>query len=502
MQTDGCMLFTVAEKLMLAADTYPCQWSYREKGISGEIQLERSRTPAGEMFDAPGTWVEGEGHRSFQPHEDTADILRGRFRSGYEMVLLDVGIQHLLPERSWVHGRMALAGATVPRTLVFDSARFQVGGLTELAGVYPVKNAPPALLGSGAVIGATWDAELSTQSWTTSGGDNLEFDFNATMDHDRGYGFELSSAPVITVSGNPRSAEDWMRQYVRPLAEITTLATLRPQPVSWVTLYHTEKNSLAQLIPDWVPDREVVHLPVQVFAADIAQQPYDAASTDASHLISQNSGTLIRLGPDGATLPDLLAGWQSLQDTYITFFDYLTTALRASMNPKSRFLALVPALEGFHLARHGDGPIPAKDFKKQRTDVLRRIRDLDGVDQDDVEFLKKWLGVYGSYQLADRLRVIVNQELGEGLRERIRARTDPIPGSLVGLIDRPDDVWAIMGTARNRIAHGLDNQPSSAQLTALTRLAHTVAIGASLNLLGVPDTVLCAAIDDGRWPMT
>jgi hypothetical protein len=486
---------------MLTADTHPCQWSYREKGIAGEIRLEGSRTPTGEMFDAPGTWVEGESHRSFQPHEDTAHILRGRLRSGYEIVLLDVGIQHLLPERSWVHGRMALGGATVPGTLMFDSARFQVGGLTELAGVYPVKNALPEAMSSDAMISAIWNTALATQSWTTSCGDNLELDFTATIDHDRGYGFALSSAPVVTVSGSPRSADDWMRKYVRPLAEITTLATLRAQPVSWVTLYHTAKNSLAQLIPDWVHDREVVHIPVQVFAADIAQQPYDAASTDTSHLISRNSGTLIRLGPDGATLPDLLAGWQNLQCTYVTFFDYLTTALRASMSPKSRFLALVPALEGFHLARHGDGPITAKDFKKQRKDVLRRIRDLDGVDQGDVEFLKKWLGVYGSYQLADRLRVIVDQELGEGLRERIRANTDPIPGSLVGLVDRPDDVWSIMGTARNRIAHGLDNQPSSAQLAALTRLAHTVAVGASLKLLGVPDTVLCAAIDDDRWPM-
>jgi hypothetical protein len=108
---------------------------------------------------------------------------------------------------------------------------------------------------------------------------------------------------------------------------------------------------------------------------------------------------------------------------------------------------------------------------------------------------------HGSYQLADRLRVIVDQELGEGLRERIRARTDPIPESLTSLVSQPEDVWAVMGTVRNRIAHGSDKQPSSTQLGALTRLAHTVAIGASLNLLGVPDTVLCAAIDQGRWPV-
>jgi hypothetical protein len=49
--------------------------------------------------------------------------------------------------------------------------------------------------------------------------------------------------------------------------------------------------------------------------------------TEASHLISSDIGALIHLGPDGATLPDLLGGWQSLHITYATFFDYLTTAL-------------------------------------------------------------------------------------------------------------------------------------------------------------------------------
>jgi ApeA N-terminal domain 1 len=326
-------------------------------------------------------------------------------------------------------------------------------------------------------------------------------DHCVNADHGRWYSFALSSAPVITVSGRPRSAEDWMRQYVRPLAEITTLATLRSQPVSWVTLHHTAKEFPGRLFAGGTPHHEPKDLPVQLFAADIAQQPYDAAPMEAPYLISHDTGTLIRLGPDGATLPDLLAGWQSLQTTYITFFDYLTTALRASMSTKSRFLVLVPALEGFHLAKHGDGPIPKEDFKKQRKAVLQRIGDLDGVNPGDVDFLTKWLSVYGSYQLADRLRVIVDQELGEGLRERVRARIDPIPESLSSLVDQPEDVWAVMDTARNRIAHGSDNQPTSAQLAALTRLAHTVAIGAALNLLGVPDTVLCAAIDQSQWPV-
>jgi hypothetical protein len=43
------------------------------------------------------------------------------------------------------------------------------------------------------------------------------------------------------------------------------------------------------------------------------------------------------------------------------------------------------------------------------------------------------------YQLAERLRAIVDQELSEGLRERVRARVDPVPESLSGLVEQPVD---------------------------------------------------------------
>ena len=452
------------------------------------------------MFDAPGTSTEGERLISFEPHEDNQEILRAWLRSGNQAVLLNVQIQHLLPQESRVQGQMALIGWRMPDNLLFDTVRFQVGGLTELAGVYPLKSITlPKTLDSDAVLSATWNAEMTTQVWTTDSGDCVELNFTATTEVERWYSFAVSSAPVMTVSGKPRSAEEWMRQYVRPLAEITTLATLRPQSVSWVTLEYPAKVSPG-LLPDvGQPRHDSYTLSAQLFAADIVQQPYEAAPTENSHLISYDMGSLIRLGPDGAALPTLLGGWRSLQTAFGTFFDYLTTALRANMSTKSRFLALVPALEGFHLAKYGDGPMPRKVFQKQRKAVLKRIGELDGADQSDVDFLKTWLNAYGSYQLAHRLRVIVDQELGEGLRQRIHAMTNPVPESLSRLVDRPEDVWTVMGTARNRIAHGGDKQPSLEQLTSLTRLAHTVAIGAALHLLGVPDTVLCAAIDQNRW---
>ena len=476
----------VVKKLIVPPGTYPCQWRYRDQVVSGQLRLEESKAPAGELDKVSGVWVESEQSKSFEPRMDGADVLWGWTGRGDDAALLDVEVEHFLPGRSSAWAKTALIGHDLPEDLLFDSVEFQVGGLTELSGIRPLKNVGvPVTLENDPVASATWDSEATRQKWISAEGDQAELTFTAEMDWGQGYGFSLTAAPVLEVSGTPRSAGDWTSQYVRPLAEITSLATQRPQQVSWVTLRTGGKDKS----------------PVQLFASDVVQQPYDAAPPQHSELISYASGTLIRLGPGGAALPDLLKGWTSLRTMYSTFFDYLTVAMRGTMNTRSRFLALMPALEGLHVAKYGDGPMARPDYKRQRRDVIKRLSEVEGLGQDDVDFIKNWLGVYGSYQLAERLHEIRDKELGANLRDRIQERVDPLPTVLEGLVQGATDVWAVMGTARNRIAHGDANQPSAAQLATLTRLAHTVAIGAALNHLGVPDTVLCDAIDQDRWPL-
>jgi hypothetical protein len=476
----------VAKNLIVPTGAYPCRWQHRGQLLSGELSLERSKAPVGELYDVPGTWVESEHSKSFQPHEDTADVLRGWTRRGDSAVLLDVRLGYLLPERSWVQAKVALIGHDLPEDMLFDSAEFQVGGLTELSGIRPLKTvAVPNTLENDPETSATWDSEATWQKWITAEGDEVELTFDPEIAWNQGFSFSLTAAPVIDVSGRPRAAEDWMSQYVRPLAEITSLATQRSQPVSWVLLRRGGKGKP----------------PAQLFASDVVQQPYDATPPEHSELISYGSGSLIRLGPGGAALPDLLKGWASLRTRYGTFFDYLTLALPGSISTRSRFLALVPALEGLHVAKFGDGPMPRAEYKRRRKDVIRRLSDAQDVGQEDVDFIKDWLSVYGSYQLAQRLREIRDKELGAMLRSRIQERVDPLPAVLEGLVQGATDVWAVMGTARNRIAHGDANQPSAAQLATLTRIAHTVSIGAALSHLGIPDAVLCEAIDQDRWPL-
>jgi hypothetical protein len=270
-----------------------------------------------------------------------------------------------------------------------------------------------------------------------------------------------------------------MRDYVRPTMELATLATAHRQPVSWVILDPGSEESFF----------------VQLFASDVTQEPYVAVAPNPTEL-----GALIHLGPDGAALPELIAGWRQLNRKYDTFFEYLTTAMREQMSIKARFLALVPALEGFHTATYGDGPMTKGTFKTERKDVLRRIEALHGVEHADVAWLKKWVKTIGSYELADRLRQVVENELPAGLRARIQARTTTLPAVLEGIVENAIDVWQVMGTVRNRIAHG-DREPTPERLLVLTRLAHTVTIGLALQQLGVPDTALTRKIDHYEWPV-
>ena len=452
--------------------------------VSGTLELEASKPPAGEVLDAPGTWATDGDLRIFEPYGDDLALLRGSTRRGDEAVLLGAHVEHSPDGRSFIRAETALVGEGIPKDLLFASAEFQVGGLTEISGIRPLKQVKvPTSMDGDPEAGAVWDSDATAQEWATSKGDTVRLRFKPLFEWKQHYSFSLTTTPVIFVYGEPRTAEDWLRQYVRPLAEITTFATQRPQPVSWVVLRDSGDNPP----------------PVQVFAEGMTQQPYDATPPEFTELISYGNGALVRLGPGGAALPDLLDGWATLQSTYSTFFDYLTVALRGPMSARSRFLALLPALEGLHVAKYDDGPMPRSEYKSQRKSVIGRLSEAEGVSQEDADFVKTWLNGLGSYELAHRLREIAGKELGPELRRRVTERVDPLPAVLEGIVQNPQDVWAVMGTVRNRIAHGDPRQPSDPQLAALTRLAHAVATGAALNLLGIPETVLRDAIDQERW---
>jgi hypothetical protein len=75
--------------------------------------------------------------------------------------------------------KVALIGHDLPEDTLFDSVEFQVGGLTELSGIHPLKKvAVPNTLENDPEASATWDSESTWQKWITTEGDEVELTFD------------------------------------------------------------------------------------------------------------------------------------------------------------------------------------------------------------------------------------------------------------------------------------------------------------------------------------
>jgi hypothetical protein len=128
----------VTEHLVVAAGSYACQWKYGEQVVSGMLELEASKPPAAEVFDAPGTLTTDGNLRIFEPHGDDLAQLRGWTRRGDAAALLGARVEHFPDGRSFVKAQTALVGDDIPEDMLFGSVEFQVGGLTEISGIRPL----------------------------------------------------------------------------------------------------------------------------------------------------------------------------------------------------------------------------------------------------------------------------------------------------------------------------------------------------------------------------
>jgi hypothetical protein len=422
---------------------------------------------------------------------EQAEVLWGHLENGYEIVLIDTHVEHWFPGRTRVNAGLALAGWRVPEDLLFGMVEFQVGGLTELATVRPLEEIRiPMTLSGGADFAARWDAG-SDQRWSGADGDEIELKFVARIDYSGHYGLAVSSSPVVRVRGLPRSAGDWMRDYVVPLAELTTLATARRQQVAWVKLgVDTDNRSVAS---------------VQVFGDEVEDQAaFDA--TEPDNMISDIHTSLIPLGSNGVDLAALLARWHELRIRHRTFYDYLVMSRTdRHAGHRARLMTVVPALEALHDQLHGPPP-PGRD-EQRRNEVLDRVfamvqqfGDRGVVTTEDLGFLERRLAPSDGHKLAGRLKALVEHDLGAELRALLVSKVNPLPDILVldGLNGR-QSAWEAMATVRNKLGHGVTPVPTTRQTAAVVRLAHTIATALALRLLSVPDTALRAGIDHGRW---
>ncbi|WP_116202544.1 hypothetical protein [Amycolatopsis circi] len=417
---------------LLPAGEYSLEWRLADgSSVSGVLTLAGEENVTGMAYDLPAEPPSADitakidpSWTAWEPGIKPYGVVRGQLRNNLDVVFPEAYVSHQLPGQSMLLAELAIVGPRLSENteLVFDEITFQAGGLTELSGVTPLKTYRYITrFDDGEPFGGTWNAD-STQEWTRADGDTMRLHYLASFTAPQLHKLSFTTVPVVTVTGRARSLRDWMSTYVRPVAELTSFATGKPQPVTFASVRIGGRDESS------------------VYGRELTQQRYEAERPPPGALQA-----LVHCGPGGASLTELLAGWGDLKDRYVTFADYFTSISTTPLPVTSRFIALVAALESFH---------GADDTGSTKLDLRQRLQ-----------------------ALADRLP--------DEIRGRIANAVNPLPDVLQGILQQPMNVWHIMGKARNNLAHGNIRQTDE-QLTMLTRLGHTLAVALVLHTFGVP----------------
>lgn len=475
-----------ALKLQLEPGEYQCTWSLPKadgsfKDFPGVLSLESGKPPEGSAHgDLPISWSEENGScKAGFPQVVERVTLRGHLINGYDVLLVDASVHYWFPERAHLSARAAVVGlwlfSSKQNVDSFSGIKMQVTGLDVVAGVAPLKSftfpAPNAVHLSG-----LWSAEgnpESSQEWTDASTTlRLEYDGSARIGDPYSYG--LAFSPVVLVrSDHQRSLEQWLDEWIDPIARLITLATGRREETTYLAL------EMPSLPPFFHPGY------AQVFGSGLTQVPYESRQRDLMEV-----RPALRLKADGLSMLTLVNSWQPLREEHHPLVETYGAVLGAErQHPRARFLLLIQALEGLHgyetkpryerrVARHVE----------QRRAVLDAV--LHTLDEEQQKFLKKNLSKRPASSLDDALRAqftslpldLTHELATKRLIQDLRA--DPRPH---------DGPVGTLRLIRNDLAHGrqgydaLDLHEVDDVLERVTR-AHL------LRILGCPTAVVERAL--------
>ncbi|MBN9748594.1 hypothetical protein DMP23_47750 [Amycolatopsis sp. A1MSW2902] len=469
---------------LLPVGEYPLEWRLADgSSVSGILALAGAQNVTGMAYDLPAEPPSADVAAKtnsywtvWEPSEKPYGAVRGELRNNLDAALPGAYVSHQAPGQSVLFAELAVVGPRLRENteLIFDEITFQADGLTELSGVAPLKdyNVPLRLVDD-APYGAAWN-DASTREWTSPDGDRVRMHYLASFAPPQGYKLSFTTAPVITVSGRPQPIDEWMSTYIRPCAELAGFATNRPQAITFVSVKREGAGAAS------------------VYGREVTQQRFDAELSRPGTM-----PTLVHCGPGGLSLPDLVSRWSFMKEEYPVFLDYLASIPVEGLPITARFTALMASLESFHTIKYGAGPVSRNVFSREKNRAMREIRNSCDVSKESYAWLRRWGNFFGTYELRERLSAL-NEGLPQVLRDLVDASTDPIPRLLSDVVKEPQDIWQIAGKARNNLAHGNTPQTSE-QLTFLTRLGNTIAVGHALSLLEAPADPFVTAIKRGDW---
>jgi hypothetical protein len=439
---------------MLEFGQYPCVLHHPNgRSFPATAVIETERDVVVHAYEWP--FAESESWSPMGEPTPMGNVLC-ELRLGTHLILIDAVAQELLPQQLWITSPLTIAAPPgyVDLQSKFLGAETQISNCHRVFGTWPIHSVewPKTDAEHGTErYSAYWNADSKVE--VKFGEIDLGAEFYRSYSLADRYGFELTSRPMLTLTSPAAlSPMAWLAEYLQPLRDLVSLATLEEQRITVAALDHPENAT---------SDREVG---LALYSRHIGQTPYKPGTDPIRD--GQTLFTLRDLSIDGH---DLLDSWQNFCEDLPGVVDPLVAALTKPAATRSLFLGLAQSLEGIHAYRFAAGAIPREEHKARLNTVLSEVKDA-GVSHDSMMWLKRWVNNRGDYSLEERLR-----QLASDVTEDVAA----IPGSHLDPVAIP--------AIRNGMSHGARSFTRE-ELSPHVRSMAIVGIAQLLRILGVPPT--------------
>ncbi|WP_371661328.1 hypothetical protein [Streptomyces sp. NBC_00280] len=472
--------------LMYEPDTYLCSWLLPDNAaghlaIPGDLVLRPLQRPTGQVYGAVPLQhtqhTPGVVETAF-PQNIRVPVLHGRLANGGSVILLDARIQ-LWQTSGHITGAAALlskaaffglAGTPEPPTAtvppLVTSATFQITALDAALGVPPIKNVSNPHLPGGEE--GRWAATVNASAagtWSAEGAE-LTVNYYHRMFAMDPCEFNLAFSPAATVTlTDAKPLAVALDKYIEPLRKILSIATGKPQDLSYL---HVELEG-----------RESTY---QVVGTGITQAPF-ASSTSAI----QAHKSAIRALPDDLSLLDLVTQWSRYAAAHHPLVETYGAMLHTrDQHPRSRYLLLIQALEGLY-GYENKATIEERQAKHAATHVEALAQARKDLDTETFRFIKKHLPKKPSANLEIALDALMT-----GLPANIMDRLSTT--ELVMEVQAANTTTALttagaLRVVRNDLAHG-NRGYAPHRLREVVRLLEFIVRGHALRILGCPDAVI------------
>lgn len=455
---------------------YPVEWLLKNRRFTGDVALAPRRRPQITLHGKlrrPKKNAAGELVYFFPGQRISYPRLVGQLRSNQDIVVLEADIEEWFPERFSGFGRWGIVGldiASVPDD-AYDHITFQITDADLWFGAPPLEGIRwPKPSDTDKTYSATLRLSANRTWRDTRNGFTLDFHYPHTYSLDP-YRFQLAFAPTFDVrSRHPIGLHEWSRQWIAPLVDLASIATKRPQTLSWLNVHRgTDRNRRTGTVFSW----------------GIHQAPYQAHYDDEWRQRPERR-PLFTISSLGGTPMQLVKRWRSLQASDDPFGELYRSAIFDSELPaRGRFLHLVQALEAHHsYSTHKLDERDQKAFVKRRLQVIGAA-EAAGLSPANVRTLKREWGTRKTDSLDRRLLALLSQ-LPPGLRATLEANPalEPIRHAIISDPDlNASTLQSQLRVLRNQLSHGSKNYADH-ELRPWVELAETVCQARVLMLLG------------------